>query len=619
MSDDFNFKAVLRAFILALILFFGYSIFTVGINIFSDKFVWYLLFCCLELALNYGITNNIGNLNKLNVLMFLFTAALPAITKATDSAWSVNNQYGEYLTPFSWLIFVELLYSILFMEKKNNLFLKLLAIIPLWCYFAIQTLIIFYFIATKALLNDFAVLAVCQTNFSEAMAYIHDYLSYGYIAIVLVLFFALFIFLWRIMSNYDSKKVGKHSKNLITIILSIFMMADLYVAFMVCPSNFIKRTSYSVVNAFDTYKEFRELREKTKNEKQSSAFKAEYIGHMPSTYVIIIGESETRDHMGAYGYFRTTTPWLTQEAKTNPNFILFNNAYASDHATTKVLALALTEANQYNGVTLNKALSLLDIAKKAGFETVWLSNQMQYGKFDSPTTIIAESADKQIWKNSNFGLFTKTTNYDEALLKELKLLGTSEKNRLIIIHLMGCHSSYTDRYPPNRKHFTSTTDVPNDVKDKERYNTYDDNVLYNDYVLSQLFSIAKNQLQASTITYFSDHGEELVKGYGHNPILEKFDYTLLRIPFFVEINSTEEGEKEIVKNLKTNQSKFFTNDIVYDTQIGLMQIQTNRTNDCYDLASKNFNIETQKLIATEKKRQIIDDPKISATDWSKAD
>mgnify|MGYP000563534893 FL=1 len=50
-------------------------------------------------------------------------------------------------------------------------------------------------------------------------------------------------------------------------------------------------------------------------------------------FVLVIGESETRDHMGAYGYDRDTTPWMSEETQ-KPEAILFQNAY-SNHTDRK--------------------------------------------------------------------------------------------------------------------------------------------------------------------------------------------------------------------------------------------------------------------------------------------
>ena len=66
--------------------------------------------------------------------------------------------------------------------------------------------------------------------------------------------------------------------------------------------------------------------------------------------------------MGAYGYDRDTTPWMSEETQ-KPEAILFQNAYSNHTHTVPVLTYALSEKNQYNNVPLEKAYSLMEIAK----------------------------------------------------------------------------------------------------------------------------------------------------------------------------------------------------------------------------------------------------------------
>ena len=40
-------------------------------------------------------------------------------------------------------------------------------------------------------------------------------------------------------------------------------------------------------------------------------------------HIVVIGESQTRDHLGAYGYARNTTPWLLRQ-KGSPGWLLFD-------------------------------------------------------------------------------------------------------------------------------------------------------------------------------------------------------------------------------------------------------------------------------------------------------
>ena len=113
------------------------------------------------------------------------------------------------------------------------------------------------------------------------------------------------------------------------------------------------------------------------------------------TYLVVIGESQNRKHMSAYGYSRDTTPWLKAQLN-NKNFVVMENGYACNTLTMLALSQALTEKSQYNHRNLETSYSLVDIAKAAGFKTYWISNQAQFGSFNTPITLIADSADERI-------------------------------------------------------------------------------------------------------------------------------------------------------------------------------------------------------------------------------
>lgn len=61
-------------------------------------------------------------------------------------------------------------------------------------------------------------------------------------------------------------------------------------------------------------------------------------------YVLVIGESETRDHMSAFGYNRKTTPWL-DSMKNQAEMLFFPHVYANYIQTVSALTYALTAKN----------------------------------------------------------------------------------------------------------------------------------------------------------------------------------------------------------------------------------------------------------------------------------
>lgn len=65
-------------------------------------------------------------------------------------------------------------------------------------------------------------------------------------------------------------------------------------------------------------------------------------------------------------------------------------------------------------------VSIIEMVQSAGYKTVWLSNQVRYGAWDTPISVIALEADQQIWMNRNIGETTRTNCYDGVLAEKLK-------------------------------------------------------------------------------------------------------------------------------------------------------------------------------------------------------
>ena len=52
-------------------------------------------------------------------------------------------------------------------------------------------------------------------------------------------------------------------------------------------------------------------------------------------------------------------------------------------------------------------MSIIDVANAAGYDTVWISNQVQYGLADTPITTIASEAKQQIWLHDKVWTFKR--------------------------------------------------------------------------------------------------------------------------------------------------------------------------------------------------------------------
>jgi len=92
-----------------------------------------------------------------------------------------------------------------------------------------------------------------------------------------------------------------------------------------------------------------------------------------------------------------------------------------------------------------------------------------------------------------------------------EVLADPASKKFIVVHLLGAHTRYSLRYPKEYEVFTGRDHVPSTLSDREAeiFNSYDNALLYNDFVVSNLIDILSKNQSNGFLVYFSDHGEEV--------------------------------------------------------------------------------------------------------------
>ena len=350
------------------------------------------------------------------------------------------------------------------------------------------------------------------------------------------------------------------------------------------------KTTVQTLQSYQEYGKKKELRK----ERLALLPDMHIASNKGGVYVVVIGESETRDHMQVYGYPKETTPWLTSFAQ-DKGTIVFSHAYSNHTHTVPVLTYALSEKNQYNQIDLTNAYSIMETAKAAGYTTYWISNQQKYGAWDTPIAEIASTADHEIWLNENIGEQIKTSVYDEKLAEHIPEIQPGS-NTLIVLHLMGCHGSYHDRYPLAFQTFTGGT---------SRIDEYDNSVLYNDFVLQRIYNRVKDIPDFKAFIYFSDHGEDVEHNAGHEST--KFSWTMARIPFLIHVSDLfMQANPEVVQTMESHKESYWTNDLLYDFLMDILGIEGISQQDTLDIASPTYQQDKTTLTTLHGGKKIED-------------
>ncbi|VVO59712.1 phosphoethanolamine transferase CptA [Pseudomonas fluorescens] len=236
----------------------------------------------------------------------------------------------------------------------------------------------------------------------------------------------------------------------------------------------------------------------------------------PSTLVLVIGESTNRQRMSLYGYPRNTTPELD---KLKDQLAVFDNVVTPRPYTIEALQQVLTFADEENPDLYLSTPSLVSMMKQAGYKTFWITNQQTMTKRNTMLTTFSEQADEQVYLNNNRN--QNAAQYDGDVIEPFnKALADAAPRKLIVVHLLGTHMSYQYRYPPTFDKFKDRNGVPPGVRDDQvpTYNSYDNAVLYNDFVVSSLIKDYAKSDPNGFLLYLSDHGEDVFDSVGHNTL-----------------------------------------------------------------------------------------------------
>lgn len=295
----------------------------------------------------------------------------------------------------------------------------------------------------------------------------------------------------------------------------------------------------------------------------------------PEVVVLVLGESSRYDRWSLNGYQRDTNPLLRQEA----NLVALSDVITAVSATRLSVPVIISRKPAMKSLKDGFAeKSFITAYKEAGFKTYWLSNQISFGKYDTPVSVFAKEAD--VIQFLNLGGFTNHSNLDEILLDPLTIaLADAAPKKLVVLHSLGSHWNYSQRYPKAFDKWQPSLQgidkpVYTDARLKPHLNnSYDSSVLYTDWFLAQVIGKLKGAGR-STMVYISDHGQSLYDGscktgfHGHNT---QYDF---HVPAFVWYSdSWRERYPQKVEQLARHRSAKLATENMFHTLLDLADIR----------------------------------------------
>lgn len=499
---------------------------------------------------------------KINPILFNFVLSLYVVFM---NYFSIISFFNTKINDNSFLIIVYMIYFLLIFLAINILnffrfFAYVFAIILI-----LSTGFSIYFIKTYGVVIDSEMIfSLFATDSKEAS----DFLS---------LYFFIFIFLSTILPllilKFIDIKKGYKILKISVIILSAFALFSLiflnsksFIPFL--RANDIIR--YYNVPFYQFYSTFKLAKEylKPKEKPQAISLDASMLDDdISKTFILVVGETARAKNYSLGGYAKNDTNFYTKDLNVN----YFSNFISCGTATAQSLPCMFSKHNRTDFEKGEKYENVLSVLNRF-INIIWLDNNTGgcKGVCNGINSII------------------KSKDYDGWMVDEAKniLKNKKDKNTLIIVHLQGSHGpSYYLRYPKEFEKFTPTcnTNKLQECSEDTLYNTYDNTLLYTDFIVASLIDVLKtDNANKKALFYLSDHGESLGENgfYLHGMPYYLAPKEQIQIPAILWTNFDYVNKNKLDFDL--------SQDNLFSTLLGFFSVNTKDYKNNYDLFSENL-------------------------------
>lgn len=232
-----------------------------------------------------------------------------------------------------------------------------------------------------------------------------------------------------------------------------------------------------------------------------------HLGDAGEIAVLILGEASRASSWEIAGGDHGTTPRLGKRQ----GLLVFRDVLAPANATNLSLPLLLTRATHEAREHAMRETGLIGMFHEVGFQTWWISNQPLGSGGFGPIHLWTSLADS-VWLSSRGEALQATA--DDVLLEPFRRATRSEARKiLVVVHLLGSHWRYSERYPKSEEHFKPAyrgTSFPGPSDTLTLRNAYRNSIRVTDRVLDSILSIVLESGRDGVVAFVSDHGENLL-------------------------------------------------------------------------------------------------------------
>ena len=333
------------------------------------------------------------------------------------------------------------------------------------------------------------------------------------------------------------------------------------------------------------------------------------LSKVPLTVVLILGETARRSSMHCYGYPLQNTPYadsLIQAQELIPFTEVVSPASATILSNTRSLTFFTHEEGEKPWYYFP---SIIQVLRQAGYATAWIANQEITGEY-SMSNLFGRQADILTGNPAFFkglggeSVANRPDLYDEAILPLLQhypslpdsLRKHSPQGLFQIVHLMGSHMTYSERYPKAFDKFTPDS-LPvrkGEAKDKI-IAAYANSLLYTDYIIHEI--IRSYREENALVIYLSDHGDALFDEDHPDLMGHALLPRAVEIPLFVYFSPQLRKERpDLWKQIYGQRNKRILTDLLTHSLVDLLGIRTEYTQPRFNFFSPTYDEQRKRIV-----------------------
>lgn len=308
-----------------------------------------------------------------------------------------------------------------------------------------------------------------------------------------------------------------------------------------------------------------------------------YEDDYKTVLIFIVGETARAKNFSLDGYERNTNPLLSKQ-----DIVYFKEVSSCGTATAVSVPCMFSNMTRagFDADDAKNRENVLDLLQNAGYDVIWLEND------DGCKGVCTRVQYEDMVQTQHPKYCQKDYCHDEVLLDGLEdRLKKVTKDTVIVLHTMGSHGpTYFNRYPDEFKVFKPTCDTADiqNCTNEQIVNTYDNTILYTDYIISSAIDVLKKFPQfESGLIYVSDHGESLGE---NNMYLHGFPYKIApaeqkEVPMVIWMSDNMKREDHIDYDCLRREGhvRQYTHDNLFHSLLGLMEVNSQTYDENMDL------------------------------------